>query len=170
MTEAAAPPAARRVQAALVLPLLATAVFALRIVERGEIWLDRTYWLTGLAGLGGLGGGLLVLLLAGPLGRIRRTARRIVTTGLVFCAGFMIAMLAGYLVYAIAISGQFEGRPDRYFRSVAFASMQTSLLFLVSVPPYLLPWPLPLLAGCAAWLLTGPAPAAKPVEPAPPRV
>lgn len=170
MTEAADLPAARRVQALLVLPVLATALFALRIVERGEIWLDRTYWLTGLAGLGGLGGGLLVLLLAGLLDRIRRTAPRILVTGLVFCAGFIAAMLAGYLVYVIAISGQFEGRPDRYLRSVAFASMQTSLLFLVSVPPYLLPWPLPLLAGCAAWLLAGPAPAAKPVEPASPRV
>ncbi|MCZ8188037.1 MAG: hypothetical protein O9308_16810 [Beijerinckiaceae bacterium] len=170
MTEPPLPPATRWVRAAFVLPLLAMALFALRIVERGEIWLDRTYWLTGLAGLGGLGGGLLVLLFSWVDRKARRPALRLLLTGLVFAAGFITAMLAGYLVYGIGISGQFEASPERYFRAMAFTSMQTSLLFLVSVPPYLLPWPLPLLAGCAAWLLTGPAPAAKPVEPAPPAV
>jgi hypothetical protein len=170
VTGPALPPATRWVRATLVLPLLAMALFALRIIERDELWLDRTYWLTGLAGFGGLGGGLLVLMLSGIGRKARHRAPRLLLTGLVFATGFMAAMLAGYLVYGIGISGQFEAAPDRYYRSAAFASMQTSLLFLVSVPPYLLPWPLPLLAGCAAWLLTSPAPAAKPVEPAPPAV
>ena len=169
MSRAAALPLQRWLQGALVLPVLAMAVLALRIAERDEIWLDRTYWLTGLAGLGGLGGGLLVLLLAGLLGRIRRTFRRLLATGFIFCTGFMATMMAGYMVYAIGISGQFEGLADRYFVSLGFASFQTALLFLISIPPYLLPWPLPLLAVSAAFLLAG-RPFAKPVEPAPPAV
>jgi len=168
------PPTALRAgswaRAGLGMALLAMAVFALRITERGEIWLDRTYWLVGLAGFGGLGGGLLALAVPRLVRLPRQRFWRLILTGMMFVAGFLAAMMLGYVLYTLGISGQFEPRPEYLFRAIIFASLQTCLLFIVSIPPYLLPWPLPLLIVCAGYLLAPRDPVAKPVEPVRPTV
>lgn len=166
----ALPPAGARwaASAFVGLPLFAMAVMALRLLERGEAWLDRAWWLVGLAGLGGFCGGLLVWLGQSRLPRFRRTFWRLMAVGTLFAIGFMLGMMTGFVIYTLVLDGQFEAAPERYYRAFAFSAMQTAALFLISIPTYLLPWPLPLLTGTATYLLARPQTRlseAKPVEP-----
>lgn len=149
--------------------MLAAAVMALRIAQRGELWLDRTYWLVGLTAASGLAGAVALVLLQRRLLPLRRPAMRLAAGALLFTTFLMLAMMAGFIIYTLGISGQFEAMPDRYYRAVAFATLQTGVLFLISIPPYLLPWPLPGLAAAAVALLMDWR-RSKPVEPAPPAV
>jgi hypothetical protein len=164
------PPArGRRAASALVgLALLAMAVMALRLVERGEAWLDRAWWLVGLAGLGGFCGGLVVLIGQPLMPRFRRTVWRLVAVGMLFTMGLMLAMMTGFIAYTLVIDGQFEAAPERYYRAFAFSAMQTAALFLISIPTYLLPWPLPLLTGTATYLLASPQSRLSPPKPVEP--
>lgn len=163
------PPAAGRRAASVFvgLPVLAMGIMALRLAERGEAWLDRAWWLVGLAGLGGLCGGLMVLIGQPRLPRFRRTFWRLMAVGMLFAIGFMLAMMTGFVAYTLVFDGQFEAAPERYYRAFAFSAMQTAALFLISIPTYLLPWPLPLLTGTATYLLATPAPHRQPQPPKP---
>jgi hypothetical protein len=79
--------------------LIATALIALRIMERGEIWLDRTYWLVSHAALGGLAGAALVKLAQRWItwSFVRKNPR--IIAAMLFAAGFMAAMMAAYVIH-----------------------------------------------------------------------
>lgn len=129
--------------AALLFGLAAGALMALRITLNGEIWLDRTFWLTGLAAFGGLCAAPLTLPI---IARTRLTpAYRAILGALLFAALFLLAMGGGVVVEQLFIAGEFEPYPGRYFRSLFFASTLGFVLFLASSPTYLMPWVLPLL-------------------------
>lgn len=159
----------RPLTALLLLPAFGMAAVALRIAERAEPFNDRTLWLVGLAGLGGLGGSLALWLGQPFLPRYRASLWRLVAAGLLFTAGFLLAMMQGNSFYSLVISGHFEAHRQGYALAFLKAWANTGLLFLISCPPYLLPWPLPLLAGTAVYALL-PPPAPKAVEPAAPPV
>lgn len=90
--------------------LIATALIALRIMERGEIWLDRTYWLVSHAALGGLAGAALVKLAQRWItwSFVRKNPR--IIAAMLFAAGFMAAMMAAYVIHYILLTGQIEAR------------------------------------------------------------
>jgi len=126
---------------------------ALRILQRGEIWLDRTYWLVAIAALGGFGGALM---LAGTIHRPFLLRRGKFTgaalAAFIFACAFMSVMMLGYAGEYLLFSGQFEPNPERPVRGAIFGFVQTCILFLISAPTYLLPWPLPVLSALAALL------------------
>ncbi len=153
-------------KSAVSIPLLTTLaalMLSLRVVERGEIWNDRTYWLVGTAAFGGFAGALASRLL---LRQRKRRFPRLVASG-VFTGFFMLGMMTAFVAQSLIFSGQFEPHPDRVIRATLFASLQIATLFLISCPAYLLPWPLPLLSAAAGLLLAPATPvdSAKAVEP-----
>lgn len=127
---------------------MASAFIALRIMQLGELWLDRTYWLVALAACGAACGifGIRIVLLLPLMGRASRKPGWLVLTGLFFMIAFMAGMMAGFCLEFLLVSGQFEPNPERPIRGTIFALGQTGVLFLISSPTYLLPWPLPFLA------------------------
>ena len=135
------------------LGLIAAALIALRIMERGEIWLDRTYWLVSHAALGGLAGAALVKLAQRWItwSFVRKNPR--IIAAMLFAAGFMAAMMAAYVIHYILLTGQIEAREDRPFYAWFWISAEVGALFLISCPAYLLPWPLPVMMLAAGWLL-----------------
>lgn len=132
--------------------LLAGALLALRIVDRGEIWLDRTYWLVAHAAFGGLAGAAVTRIAQGWMPLFLRRHPRLVAAAL-FAGGFMAAMMAAYVIHYILLTGQIEARADRPFYAWFWISAEVGALFLISCPAYLLPWPLPALMLAAGWLL-----------------
>lgn len=150
--------------AILVLALAAALLVALRITERGEAWLDRTYWLVGIAAFGGFfGATATVMILALRDWRLVRRFPRLATCAL-FTGCFMLAMQMAYVVVSLWLIGEFEPHPDHPIRGIISAFMQVGAVFLISSPAYLLPWPLPALAVLASLLL--PAARRETVEPA----
>ncbi|MFN3481569.1 MAG: hypothetical protein ACK4YX_00955 [Rhabdaerophilum calidifontis] len=131
----------------LLLPLAAGAAMALRILERGETWNDRTHALIAIAMIGGLGGALAALALEYPLRRTR--LRRAIAALLGFPAGFVPAMGLAFVAEILFISGHFEAVAEHGLRMMLFSAAQSFGLFLISAPAYLLPWPLPALTGLA---------------------
>ena len=133
--------------------LIAAALIALRIMERGEIWLDRTYWLVSHAALGGLAGAAFVRLALRWItwSFVRKHPRAI--AAMLFAAGFMAAMMAAYVIHYILLTGQIEAREDRPFYAWFWISAEVGALFLISCPAYLLPWPLPVMMLAAGWLV-----------------
>lgn len=133
--------------------LLASLAVGLQIFARGEIWLDRTYWLVGLAAFGGLFGAAITRLAWHWIDwRITRAYPRL-CTALLFAAAFVGAMMVAYVVQYILIGGQLEQREGRPWWAWFFIASEVSALFLISCPAYLLPLPLPALMVAAAWLL-----------------
>lgn len=148
----------------LLFALLGSLVVALRIVQREEIWIDRTWWLVAIAAFGGFFGATGTrAILASRDWRLARYAPKLTSAALFACL-FMGGMMLGYVIQYLVIADQFEPNPERLLRSAFFSTLQVAALFLISSPTYLLPWPLPALMAAAAWLLA-PEPA-KPVEPA----
>lgn len=134
---------------------LAAALVALRIMQLGELWLDRTYWLVALAAFGAFCGvvGTIIALRFSPMRKATRKPGWLLLLGFVFMAMFMAGMMAGFCLEYLLVSGQFEPNPERPIRGTLFAFAQTGVLFLISSPTYLLPWPLPLIALFTAALL-----------------
>ncbi len=134
---------------------MAAIVVALRIEQLGELWLDRTYWLVAIAAFGAVFAvvGTAIALRLPPLRRATRKPGWLVLLGLTFVVVFMISMMAGFCLEFLLVSGQFEPNPDRPIRGTIFALGQTGVLFLISSPTYLLPWPLPALALFTSALL-----------------
>ena len=146
------------------LPLWATAILsagmaaafvALRIMQLGELWLDRTYWLVTIAAFGAAVGviGTMIALQLPPMRKATRKPGWLILLGVTFMAAFMAGMMAGFCLEFLLISGQFEPNPERPIRGTIVAVTQTGALFLISSPTYLLPWPLPLLALFTAALI-----------------
>lgn len=135
------------------LGLIAATLVALRIVDRGEIWLDRTWWLVSHAGFAGLAGAAFTRLAQRWItwSPVRKHPR--VFAALTFAACFMAAMMAAYVIHYILITGQIEAREDRPFYAWFWISAEVGALFLISSPAYLLPWPLPAMMLAAGWLL-----------------
>lgn len=135
---------------------------ALRIVERGELWHERTYWIVGIATVGGLvgaiAGRLAGVVLPWPIFRRFPRLAAALTFGLFFVGG----MALGYTANILIFEGQFEPNPDRLIRAWVMSSLETIFLFLASCPAYLLPWPLPMMTAIAGLLLPS---GEKPVEP-----
>lgn len=151
-----APSPSRRRRSLVVIPLLgliATALVALRIVDRGEIWLDRTYWLVGLAGVGGIAAAALARLALRWIAWSFVRKRPRLAAALLFAAGFMAVMMTAYVIHYILLTGQIEARADRPFYAWFWISAEIGALFLISSPAYLLPWPLPAMMLAAGWLL-----------------
>ncbi len=141
--------------------LLAGGMMALRIIERNEIWLDRTIWLVGLATLAGMLGALITriagrVLLRWPAtgGWIKRYPR--LSAAMLFAGAFMLAMTLAFVLHMVLIGGQIEAREGRPFWAYFLIVAEISALFLISCPTYLLPWPLPALMLAAGWLLPTP--------------
>ena len=138
--------------------VLAALALSLRIVERGEIWLDRTWWLTGFAALSGLVGAAATRLIQGMLKwQMLRSWPR-TSAAVLFATVFMAAMTIAYLVHFLGITGQLEPRESRPIWAWFWIISEVSALFLISSPTYMLPWPLPLLMLAAAWFLSGKSP------------
>lgn len=127
---------------------MASAFVALRIMQLGELWLDRTYWLTAIAAFGAICGvlGTAIALRFRPMRRATRSPGWLILIGLFLMIAFMIGMMTGFCLEFLLVSGQFEPNPERPIRGTIFAIGQTGVLFLISSPTYLLPWPLPALA------------------------
>jgi hypothetical protein len=137
----------------LLFGVLAALTLSLRIFERGEIWLDRTYWLTGIAALGGLAGAAATRAIWRLLSwKIARRWPRLVSA-ILFATAFMVMMTLAYVVHYTAITGQFEPREGRPLWAWLWITGEVAALFLISCPTYLLPWPLPALMLAAGWLL-----------------
>lgn len=126
---------------------MAILLVALRIMQLGELWLDRTYWLLVIAALGAVCGipGTMIALRFPLLRRATRSGGWLMSLALVFVSVFMAGMMAGFCLEYLLVSGQFEPNPERPIRGTIFALGQTGVLFLISSPTYLLPWPLPAL-------------------------
>lgn len=136
---------------------------ALRVVERAEFWHDRTITLVAIAAIGGAGGmGLARIGLRWALGDAGPIRRALFASGF-FTFGLIFAMGIAFVVQTLGIAGHHEASPGRVLVSIAYSAPQTFGLFLISVPGYLLPWPLPVLTALAAWRTRRLAP----VEPAP---
>jgi hypothetical protein len=132
--------------------MLATLVIALRIYERGELWLDRTYWLLGCATFAAAIAAPVCLSMARWKHLSRSGVLGFLARAFVFSAVFVFGMMIAYAFYSQFLSGHFEPNPERPIRGSIFGTIQVMVLFLISCPAYLLPWPLPALAGVAAWL------------------
>lgn len=137
----------------LLLGLIAAALVALRIVDRGEIWLDRTWWLVSHAAFAGLAGAAFTRLAQRWItwSPVRKHPR--VFAALTFAVGFMTAMMVAYVIHYILITGQIEARADRPIYAWFWISAEVGALFLISSPAYLLPWPLPAMMLAAGWIL-----------------
>lgn len=131
---------------------LAASFMALRILGYGELWIDRTIILTGLAALAGFLAAILTLMLL----RLGNSASRLLRRALA-AAGFglcyLCALGGGYVIENRLFSGQWEPHPDRPVMSLIFSSLQTAGMFAYSAPRYLFPWMLPLLMLTAAIVL-----------------
>lgn len=154
----------RALPSTLLFGALAAAILALRIVQRGELWLDRTAWLVGLAALGGAAAAALTRLALRLLPWRGLSARPRLLAALAFPAFFMATMLVAYVAHSLLIGNPLEPKDGRPIWAYVWIPAQISALFLISSPTYLLPWPLPVLSLAAAWLLPGPA--ATPLTPA----
>jgi hypothetical protein len=142
---------------AMAIPLLVIAggiLVALRIEQRGEIWLDRTCWIVAITSFGALVASLGISLI--PRGWLSRRKRipALLMIGFGFTVLFMLGMTAGYILQFMLFSGQYDPNPERPLRGAIIGALQTMVLFLISSPAYLLPWPLPTLAALAAWVFT----------------
>ena len=119
----------------------ASLLMALRITQRDMLWLDRTYWLVGLAAIGAASAHLVIALM---------TARPWLYVAM-FVPGYPVAMSWFFMLYNWLISDVMEPNPNHPAWSLMFGSAQNMALFLYSCSPYLLPWPLPLLAFLGAY-------------------
>ena len=143
----------RGLPSALLFGGMAAAILALRIVQRGELWLDRTAWLVGLAALGGAAAAALTRLALRFLPWRALNARPRLLAALAFPAFFMATMLVAYVAHSLLIGNPLEPKDGRPLWAYIWIPAQISALFLISSPTYLLPWPLPVLTLVAAWLL-----------------
>lgn len=142
----------RRLADAVALACIAAMLFALRVTLGGEIWLDRTYWLTAVIALGGLAGALVAPWLAEqPLVRRLLPSRRI-AAAFCFAACFMIAaaLVVGFH-HTVVRAPEFNPRQPLIGFIVTYASSFAS--FFIASPTYLLPWIMPVLMLAAAFLL-----------------
>lgn len=140
----------RAIGRAMLLGLVSALLMILAIVQRDEIWNNRTItlviiWLLG--GFFGTFGGVAALMLAGRL-----FGRRLIgpIRGLIFLPAFMVAGAMVFYLHAGWQSG-FEPHPEHPIRSILFGSVQTMAMFVYTVSHYLLPWMAPtlILAGYA---------------------
>lgn len=134
-------------------------MMALRIVLHGEIWHERTYWLTGIATMCGLlAAGLSRLALGWSMARapfFRRHAR--VLASLMFGTLFVALAALAFLFHVMLVREQVEPNEGRGLVIWLLIIVETTGFGVISWQVYLLPWVLPVHMALAAWLIP-PAP------------
>lgn len=133
--------------------LLGAGIVAARILERGELWSDRTYWLVALAAVAGPIAAALTRLVF-HLFRWRWVMRgRHLITALIFAGLFLGIMASLAVAYNLVILGTVEPNPLRPWWAWFWIIGEGGALFLIFAPSFFLPWPLPLLMLLAGALL-----------------
>lgn len=138
----------------ITLAAASTAFMALRILEKGMAWTDRTTTLLIATAIGGACGALAMRAASG-LQRLLPARFRLpgwLLASLAFPLGLLLGMGIAFdvdlLVPRVEVPHLSIGQMYRVLSSV----VQSFGLFLISVPVYLLPWPLPAMLALAIWI------------------
>lgn len=147
----------RHAAISFMIAVLGGALVALQIFLRGEVWHERTYLIVALCAFGALAGAGVTRLASRRLARLQPRILQKAGVIALFSGVFLLVMGCAYVYLTLVATGEFE--PDRGHRTMAWlsSSIQVFGLFLISVPTYLLPIPLPVLMLAAYWFL-GPSP------------
>jgi hypothetical protein len=150
-------------QAIALLTAVSAIVTVLRILQRGELWLDRTYWVVALSALATAVSGAASLVVLRLSNRWRLSgASSALLSALTFAAIFLLALGVTHILYSFLLTDRLADRHERPLLSHVIMTGEAFAFYLLSSIIYALPWPLPVLMSVAAWLL--PQSITKPVE------
>lgn len=148
------PKSGRRILlASLGFAALCAGFMLIRVLGYGELWLPRTFWLTGMSAVSGFSSAVLTLAALQWIASGWPRVSRSIAAGLGFAGGYVLSFALLFVFHNRVIAGQYEPHPDHPIRSMIFSSLETGGLFLYSFPRYALPWMLPLLMLAAAIVL-----------------